>query len=839
MDRRILVVTSCTGEKCYKPENELIQDDFRDSVQKEKREKELSQYKISAGKLYTGKQHVSLMNGVAEYRSIGGKIDVDILSAGYGLLDEDDAIVPYEVTFSTMNSLELKGWSKFLGVTADLQQKIKGYDLVFLLLGDKYLQAVNWLKLESRIDQKLIFFAGESGKHKILLKPNYHMIAVTEQEAKFFHSGLVEIKGFLMAMLLRFIRHEHSLWDTIFQDPSLVREYILAAYKKEQTSKSKKVVKGSKSKQISMFNQQLNAENEQVYKCNQISGQNEDILKYYTIDIPENEIAINYGHDFKYYMPENDDRVDPDYDFLKDKLNRTGDPLDHDVYAHQLHGMPKYDGILISKINIDGASQKKKEKINELGIRKFLRLPDNYPIMGDCGAFSYINEVKPPYTTEQVLDYYHSLGFDYGVSVDHLIVGQYMKDEAERNRRYRLTLDNARDFIEKYQQNKERYGYTFTPIGIAQGWDPVSFREAVKELVNMGYQYVALGGLAMEKSFNIFEILKEIAPIIPNKNFKMHLFGVVRDNMEFMRAFHKLGVTSFDSASPLRRAWLGSEHNYYAPDRHYAAIRIPEATANSPRVKQQIKNYLRTLYFGTKENYNTLEGFFKGYLVEGQELGIIAEEVLVVLPYIWDLDLEDPQEKLVKCYEFFRKYLEFEELVLKSIKAYDTSKTNVREAVQQVAESVKKLGLNNKSAEDYQEVYIMFDQFKELEQKALKALRFYDKGLFDIETTLRAILEYDEKLGEDREKHAFYYQELLEEQPWKTCDCKICKKCGVEVIIFRGNNRNRRRGFHNTHVFYKQICQLKEEIRNELESKKEKPLVATFHHENTYYSTVC
>jgi hypothetical protein len=30
----------------------------------------------------------------------------------------------------------------------------------------------------------------------------------------------------------------------------------------------------------------------------------------------------------------------------------------------------------------------------------------------------------------------------------------------------------------------------------------------------------------------------------------------------------------------------------------------------------------------------------------------------------------------------------------------------------------------------------------------------------------------------------------------------------VEVAIFRGNNRNRRRGFHNTHEFYRLLGRL-------------------------------
>ncbi len=47
-----------------------------------------------------------------------------------------------------------------------------------------------------------------------------------------------------------------------------------------------------------------------------------------------------------------------------------------------------------------------------------------------------------------------------------------------------------------------------------------------------------------------------------------------------------------------------------------------------------------------------------------------------------------------------------------------------------------------------------------------------------------------------------FYKRTLEEKPWKECDCPICRSIGIEVVIFRGNNRNRRRGFHNTYVFY-------------------------------------
>jgi hypothetical protein len=51
------------------------------------------------------------------------------------------------------------------------------------------------------------------------------------------------------------------------------------------------------------------------------------------------------------------------------------------------------------------------------------------------------------------------------------------------------------------------------------------------------------------------------------------------------------------------------------------------------------------------------------------------------------------------------------------------------------------------------------------------------------------------------------YRRLLTDRPWEQCNCRICRTHGIEVVIFRGNNRNRRRGFHNTRRFYDQFEQ--------------------------------
>jgi len=175
-------------------------------------------------------------------------------------------------------------------------------------------------------------------------------------------------------------------------------------------------------------------------------------------------------------------------------------------------------------------------------------------VMGDCGAFGYIKEDVPPYNTIEILDYYEKLGFNYGVSIDHLIVGGFA-EVGVREKRYEITLKNAQEFIEQHKLG----GYTFTPIGAAQGWSPETYANAVKELIKMGYDYIALGGLARAPSKEIIEILKAIHPHL-QPHVRLHLFGVAR--ISAIPVLRHMGVTSFDSASPLRRTWLGSGANY-------------------------------------------------------------------------------------------------------------------------------------------------------------------------------------------------------------------------------------------------------------------------------------
>jgi hypothetical protein len=91
-----------------------------------------------------------------------------------------------------------------------------------------------------------------------------------------------------------------------------------------------------------------------------------------------------------------------------------------------------------------------------------------------------------------------------------------------------------------------------------------------------------------------------------------------------------------------------------------------------------------------------------------------------------------------------------------------------------------------------------------LEAQALVALSEFDRGRLGVRTTVAALREY-EQLYDGKVDRSDIYSETLEAAPWKRCKCGICDSVGVNVIIFRGSERNKRRGFHNLHAFNRRL----------------------------------
>ncbi len=732
---RLLIITSCTGEKVHAPENSISLADFQKGpAHVRQKERELKQFLTPAGQLYSGEQHVRLMRGIQSLSSVSQLSTINhqlfILSAGYGLIPENRKIAPYECTFATMGSKEIRSWADTLNIPQDFRNTVaQAYDLGLILLGDNYLQACQ-LDASVKFGGLTLLFCGQGPAKKIPRLPNLRVVTLSNPEAKRFSCGLVGLKGELAARLLKLLAGDPHLPQKL-RDPAT---------------------------DVLAFFDQPKSESVKTSKAPHLVEQERQRFTFFT---PRPKARM------KYFIPEWDDRVDPDYDFLCDGITEGRDPYVHDVYAHEIYPSPNYDGILVSKSVIED-NQTKKERIRKIGIHRHVRVPRNFPVMGDCGAFNYIDEEVPPYETEETLDFYESLDFDYGVSIDHLIIPAHLsrpvyailkpgggeerisKDEFERltkeglplvkgrtyprdlfekrdhlaayeeddltegKRRWKITLDNAKDFI---QSHKKR-GSNFTPIAGCQGYDVESQVEMFKQQQDMGYKYIALGGLVRSKTTEILSVLEGVNRI-RKPGVQIHLFGVARP--EAITAFSDAGVNSIDSARFLRQAWLSATSNYYVGD---------------------VDRFIATL------NPKTSNG----------EEAELEEKWRYAALRVPPLQREGGDSFTAKASKLTQKGWTLERL-------------------------------------------------RKEEQKSLQALRAFDQGKLDIDSTLKQVVAYDQLMGGDPRNEP-HYRRLLEDAPWRNCPCAVCKSTGIDVVIFRRNNRNRRRGFHNTWWFFRLFSKL-------------------------------
>ncbi len=408
----------------------------------------------------------------------------------------------------------------------------------------------------------------------------------------------------------------------------------------------------------------------------------------------------------RYFYADSLDLVDPSFDFRTEASSRSRQPQRDDVYAHELYGEAQrpYDGILVSKFLIDSGgtqgrySVAQRQRFMREGAQRFLRFPsdgtfdpERYPVLGDCGAFNYHERETPPFTVDEVVDFYELGQFTHGVSVDHMILAYdpafdngLVPVPSEFRRRADLTLTLAAEFLARVRSNRSR----FQPLGVAQGWSPQSYRNAVEALVRIGYDYVALGGLVPLKTPELVEVLDAVRDYTKGR-VRLHLLGITR--LEAYQKFAQSGVVSLDSTSPLRQGV--KEGIYYADTGPYTTLRIPQ-TDVYPKLINRVR--------------------------EGK-----------------------------------------------------VSQAEVARMERSCLDVVHAYGRHDATAAE-----------------VLAELRTYDRAF-----------EGNSKWSE--------VERTLVDRPWESCKCSVCIDIGIDVVVFRGANRNRRRGFHNLWYTHQQLSALR------------------------------
>ncbi len=227
---RILVITSCTGRKKYKVSNQLLYEDFTSPERLRQQTAELKDFKTPAAEMYTGQQHRYLMEGLQELRMIYQKdvVNLHIISAGYGLLRENDVIVPYNVTFQKLKQKEILKRSDRLHIHEHVETIITDYELVFFLLGKAYVQALQLpFKIPDSVTQ--IFVAAPSWKYifsKFL--SDIHVVYAGEDLAnQLDRATKYNLKGVVMRRLCEAAcRDGFQVFEEVKKDPRRLLDII-------------------------------------------------------------------------------------------------------------------------------------------------------------------------------------------------------------------------------------------------------------------------------------------------------------------------------------------------------------------------------------------------------------------------------------------------------------------------------------------------------------------------------------------------------------------------------------------------------------------------------------
>lgn len=99
------------------------------------------------------------------------------------------------------------------------------------------------------------------------------------------------------------------------------------------------------------------------------------------------------------------------------------------------------------------------------------------------------------------------------------------------------------------------------------------------------------------------------------------------------------------------------------------------------------------------------------------------------------------------------------------------------------------------------------DKLQTQEEQVLDLLCKFDRDDCSIHEVLNALLDYDQHLLRTSDINSLrpQYMRTLRDRPWRSCDCPFCQKLGIHNLVFRGANRNKRRGAHNTLMLYESV----------------------------------
>jgi hypothetical protein len=139
---RLLVITPCAASKWPRVQDPPTYEDLVVPERRAAAWSRLEQYARPARDLYTGRHHLAVLRVVDRLRTSWpyARCDIVIISAGYGVLHENDPVIPYDATFEGLPAAVAHVRAETLGIRRRLMERLARYDLAVFLLSKAYLE---------------------------------------------------------------------------------------------------------------------------------------------------------------------------------------------------------------------------------------------------------------------------------------------------------------------------------------------------------------------------------------------------------------------------------------------------------------------------------------------------------------------------------------------------------------------------------------------------------------------------------------------------------------------------------------------------------------------------
>jgi hypothetical protein len=158
-----------------------------------------------AWRLYQGSQQQLVQAGLGpiwERYGFRQMIDEVILSPWHGPVEPDQVLQPYDFSWKGRPRAEVAEMVRSTALVERLQERVRGYDLVIVLLSKVYLSPLRLAEwVPGTAPQRWLYFASGAGLPFLPVAPNVRLVRAGTPEARQAGVKVLDIKSYLFCQL--------------------------------------------------------------------------------------------------------------------------------------------------------------------------------------------------------------------------------------------------------------------------------------------------------------------------------------------------------------------------------------------------------------------------------------------------------------------------------------------------------------------------------------------------------------------------------------------------------------------------------------------------------------